>query len=222
MISRRLHPFTLLPLLWSAAAQTAAADPLPVCQVHNGQVVSYDIVRGGNVIGQQTVRYAVSGPDMTVTIDMHASLHVLGMSVYNYQHHGEERWQGGQMVALVTKTNDDGTPRHVDATRDAQTGWHGVSGIAPGMAPLLATSLWNSQTVTQTRLLDRETGQVVAVRVTPAGSETLALAGRQVPARKYDFAGLVSGSAWYDANGCWVRALFHTRVDGSLVDIRAR
>ncbi len=49
----------------------------------------------------------------------------------------------------------------------------------------------------------------------------LRLGTRSVPAQKFDLAGLVSGSVWYDANGCWVRALFHTRVDGSLVEVRA-
>ena len=222
MIRSQPRRFAWLAIVPIMVARTALADPLPLCPVRSGQQVDYDIVRGGNVIGRQTVRYAVSGADMTVTIDMQAALHVLGVRVYNYQHHGEERWHDGQMVALTTKTNDDGTPRQVDATRDPQTGWRGVSGIAPGMTPLLATSLWNSQTVSQTRLLDRETGQVVAARVTPGPEETLSLPGRQVPTRRYDFAGLVSGSAWYDRSGCWLRALFHTRVDGSLVEVRAR
>ena len=71
-------------------------------------------------------------------------------------------------------------------------------------------------------MLDRETGAVVPVRVTPAGDEVLKLGSRSVPSHKFDLTGIVSGSAWYDANGCWLRALFHTRVDGSLVEVRAR
>ena len=55
-----------------------------------------------------------------------------------------------------------------------------------------------------------------------AGDEVLQLGSRSVPAHKFEIAGLVSGTVWYDANGCWVRALFHTRVDGSLVEVRAR
>ena len=200
----------------------ARADPLPVCRVVNGQTVAYDLVRGGNVIGRQTAHYALNGPDMTVTIDMEASLRAMGIRVYHYQHHGVERWHDGQMVALDAQTDDDGTPRTVHAARDPAGTWRGVTGLAPGAAPLLATSLWNSQTVTQTRLLDRETGAVVAVRSAPAGDETLTLGGRQVPASKFDLTGLVSGSAWYDRNGCWVQALFHTRVDGSLVEVRAK
>ena len=205
-----------------AGPRPAVADPLPVCAVTNGQVGEYDIVRGGNVIGRQTVRYAISGPDMTVTIDVQASIRAMGIRVYNYTHHGEERWHAGQMVALVTKTDDDGTPRKVDASRDPVTGWHGVTGLSPGMAPLLATSLWNSQTVVQTRLLDRETGAVVAVHAGPGRAETLTLPGRAVPAERFDLTGIVSGSAWYDRSGCWLQALFHTRVDGSEVEVRAR
>ncbi len=224
MSAPRIRCIALLALavLATLPAPRAMADPLAVCAVSNGQVAEYDILRGGNVIGRQTVRYAVSGPDMTVTIDVHAALRAVGIRVYNYDHHGEEKWHAGQMVALATRTDDDGTPRTVDATRDAAGSWHGTTGPAPGPAPLLATSLWNSLTVAQTRLLDRETGAIVAVRAAPAPDETLTLGGRAVPAHKFDLTGLVSGTVWYDRNGCWLQALFHTRVDGSLVQVRAR
>ena len=200
----------------------ADAAALPACPIQSGQTVSYDIVRGGNVIGQQTVHYTLSGTDLTVDISVAASLHMLGMRVYNYEHHGTEHWQNGQLVSLVTRTDDDGVARHVNATRDPVTGWHGVTGLPPGMAPLLPSSLWNGETVNATRLLDRETGEIVPVRVSPAGNEVVRLGVRQVAAHKFDLAGVVSGSAWYDNGGCWVRALFHTRVDGSLIEIRAR
>lgn len=201
---------------------TPAYAALPACPVQNGQTVSYDIVRGTTVIGSQTVHYTVAGPDMTVEIAVNAAIRVMGVRVYNYEHHGTERWHDGQMVGLVARTDDDGTPRQVNASRDAAGVWHGVTGPAPGPAPLLTTSLWNNQTISATRLLDRETGAIVPVRVTPAGDEVLRLGARSVPAHRFDLAGLVSGSAWYDANGCWVRALFHTRVDGSLVEVRAK
>ena len=58
--------------------------------------------------------------------------------------------------------------------------------------------------------------------MTPAGDEVLTLGTRSVPAHRYDLAGVVSGNAWYDSSGCWVQAIFHTRVDGSVVEVRAR
>ncbi len=215
-----------VPSLWHVilgfAAPAASAAGLPACPVQNGQTASYDIVRGGNVIGSQTVHYTLAGTDLTVDITVNAAIRVMGVRVYNYTHRGTERWHDGQMVSLAAKTDDDGTPRQVNAMRDPVTGWHGISGPPPGTAPLLASSLWNSQTVAATRLLDRETGAIQAVRVTQAGDETLTLGTRSVSAHRYDLAGVVSGSAWYDSSGCWVQALFHTRVDGSLVEVRAR
>jgi hypothetical protein len=216
--------FKRRPLAFGAlilSVSGAQGAPLPVCPIQSGQIVSYDIVRGGNVIGRQTVQYTVDGPDLTVDITVAAALHALGIRVYNYEHHGTEHWHDGQMVSLVTRTNDDGTPRQVNATRDA-TGWKGTHGLPPGLAPLLSTSLWNSETVTQIRLLDRETGEVVAVRGTQAGDEVLKLGARQVTAHRFDLVGVVSGTVWYDAAGCWVQALFHTRVDGSQIEVRAR
>ena len=215
-------PWLVAFAILALGAPKADAAALPACPVQNGQVADYDIVRGGDVIGHQTVHYTVAGPDLTVQIDVTAAIRALGIRVYNYEHHGTERWQGGQMVSLVTRTDDDGTPRQVNASRDPATGWHGTHGLQPGLAPLLASSLWNSQTVTQTRLLDRETGEVVPVRVTQAADETLHFGSRQVAAHRFELVGVVSGTAWYDANGCWLQARFHTRVDGSLVEVRAR
>ena len=217
-MSRPPHVLAAVGMLLAAPACAA----LPACPVQNGQTVSYDIVRGTTVIGSQTVHYTIAGPDMTVEIAVNAAIRMMGVRVYNYEHHGTERWHDGQMVGLVTRTDDDGTPRQVNASRDAAGVWHGVTGPAPGPAPLLSTSLWDNQTVLATRLLDRETGAIVPVRVTPAGDEVLRLGARSVPAHRFDLAGIVSGSAWYDANGCWVRALFHTRVDGSVVEVRAK
>ena len=203
------------------ASTAALAAALPVCPVSNGQTVSYDIVRGGDVIGHQTVRYATAGTDLTVTIDVAAALHMMGIRVYRYQHHGEETWHDGQMVRLVTTTDDDGTPRHVDASRDPQTGtWRGVIG-QPGPAPLLSTSFWNIQTVLQTRLLDRETGRIIAVHADAPATQTLPLGTRTISASKYDLAGPVKGSVWYDGSGCWVQAIYHTAVDGSVIEVHA-
>ena len=202
-----------LPTVGSAAS-------LPLCPVTNGQTVNYDIMRGGDLIGHQTVHYAIAGQDLTVTIDVAAAVTMLGVRVFRYQHHGEEAWHDGQMVRLVTTTDDDGTPRHVDVTRDPQTGvWHGVVGPQPGSAPLLSTSFWNIQTVLQTRLIDRETGKIVAVHVDAPVAQTLQLGTRQLTTSKYDLAGPVKGTVWYDARGCWIQALYHTAVDGSLIEV---
>ena len=207
-----------IPALGTALGASAA--PLPVCPVSNGQTVSYDILRGGDVIGHQTVHYALAGQDLTVTIDVAVGLHMLGIRVFRYQHHGEESWHDGQMVRLTTTTDDDGTPRHVDASRDPQTGiWRGIVGPQPGSAPLMSTSFWNIQTVLQTRLLDREKGNVVSVRADVPTAQTLQLGARSLATSKYDLTGPVKGSVWYDGSGCWVQAVYHTALDGSLIEV---
>lgn len=214
---------TVLAVFTAVMAGSAApAAALPVCPIVNGQTVTYDILRNETVIGRQTLRYGLAGPDLTVTIDVVAAISAMGIRVYNYAHHGEERWHDGQLVQLTTRTDDDGTPRRVDASRDPQTGlWRGITGPSPGPGPLLSSSLWNSQTVTQTRLIDRETGEVVFFRPGGAQGQTIALGARQVRATKYDLEGsVVKGDVWYDASGCWVQAVFHTKVDGSLIEVR--
>jgi hypothetical protein len=47
----------------------------------------------------------------------------------------------------------------------------------------------------------------------------LHLGGRDIPAERFDMSGQVKGSVWYDRAGCWLRALFNTRVDGSQIEV---
>ncbi len=215
-------PKAILALVSVAAPYShVSAAPLATCPVSNGQLASYDIVRSGNVIGHETLRFAISGPDTTVTVDVNAAVRMLGIRVYNYEHHSEERWRAGQLVAIVSRTNDDGTPRHVDASRNPDGTWRGTTGPQPGPAPLLPTSLWNIQTVNQTRLLDRETGEIVPVHTAPSGDDTLHAGTRDIAASKFTMSGLVTGNVWYDSRGCWVGARFNTRVDHSVIEVRA-
>ena len=189
----------------------------------NGQTASYDILRGGDVIGHQTVRYGVTGHDMTVTIDVAVALHMLGIRVFRYSHHGEETWHDGQMVRLVTTTDDDGTPRHVDASRDRADRDPGGawSGRSPGRGPCCPAASGTSRPSCKPRLLDRESGKIIAMHADAPSAQTLQLGQRQVATSKYDLAGPVKGSVWYDGNGCWVQAVYTTLVDGSLIEVHA-
>jgi hypothetical protein len=198
-----------------------AAPSLPVCPVQDGTVTSYDIVRNGDVIGHHTIGFHLSGGELTVEIVVEASLFFLGIRVYHYEHKATEVWRAGQMVAMRTRTRDDGTAHNIDASLDTATGrWTGLAGPLDVSGPLLASSLWNSGTVQEVRLVDHETGEVSPVHIVAGGQDGLMLNGRRIIARRYDMSGSTSGSVWYDDRGCWVRALFKSPVDGSQIDVR--
>ena len=204
-------------------AQGVPATPLPLCPVADGMAATYDIVRSGSVIGRHTLAFAQRGANLTVTITVEANLYALGIRVYHYEHRGREVWHDGRMLSMDTRTVDDGAVKQVSAVFDPARGvWGGTTGATPVAGPLMASSFWNSGTVRQSRFLDDETGAVNAVQVTPAGQETLTLNGRPVPASRFELAGNTSGSVWYDRQGCWVRALFKSPVDGSVIDVRSR
>lgn len=205
------------------AVQLAAHAALPACPAADGGTMAYDIVRGGNVIGRHTVQFSHRGADLVVNITVEANLFALGVRVYHYEHTGREVWRDGRMVGMETHTKDDGDTKQVQVTLDpVRNAWSGTAGPAAITGPLMASSFWNSQTTQQTRFIDDETGAVNPVKVTAAGQETLTVGGKPVPASKYDLVGTMSGSVWYDGNGCWVRALFKSPLDGSMVDVRAR
>ena len=224
---KRMIPFRpwhacALALAGAAAAPGAAraAETLPVCPVKHGQTVTYDVIRGGSVIGSQKLHFTGTGDELAVDVEIGASIEMLSISVYKYHHRGREEWRHGELVSLEAETDDDGTPRHVSVHRDPKTGtWLGIAGPPPPAGPLVPASLWNAKMVSQTHLLDRETGEVVKLTVSHAADEMLHLGGRDIPAERFDMSGQVKGSVWYDRAGCWLRALFNTRVDGSQIEV---
>jgi hypothetical protein len=211
----------LAPTLAPGPARAAEAPPL--CPVKHGQVQTYDVVRSGSVIGTQTVRFTGSGEDLDVEVEIGASVELLSISVYKYHHHAHERWVHGEFAGLDSETDDDGTPRRVAVHRDPHSGeLRGVVGHPAVAGPVMPASLWNSRIVTQTRVIDRETGELVPMTARQVGEDTLQIAGREVRAERFDIDGPVKGTAWYDRAGCWLRAKFNTRVDGSEVEIVRR
>ncbi len=221
MRARPAVPATILAAILTLCGTARAA--LPACPVTDGSTASYDIVRGGDVIGRHTVQFARRGAELVVSIAVEANLSALGIRVYHYEHTGREVWRDGRMVSMQTHTKDGGDTKQVHASLDpASNVWSGVTGPAPVSGPLMASSFWNSDTVRQTRFLDDETGAVNPVQVTPAGQAVLTVRGQTVTASRYDMVGTMSGTVWYDAAGCWVRALFKSPLDGSMVEVRAR
>jgi hypothetical protein len=82
----RLLPTTAVFL---AACGTALAADLPY-----PSQVRYAIYRGGNVIGQHSIKFDHKGPLQVVTIDCEIDVRALGVSAYRYVYRSREEWNG--------------------------------------------------------------------------------------------------------------------------------
>ena len=138
--------------------------------------------------------------DVKVATDIAVRVPLIRTKVYSYEQQSSEQWRGGQLVHLVSKTDNDGKAEAVDVPVDQ----------------LLPGSLWSADTVQATRLVNTIDGKTMRIQVTDLGPEKIEAGGRGVEARHYRIAGDLDRDVWYDAEGYLAR-LTLVADDGSTV-----
>ena len=126
----RLLPTTAVLL---AACGTALAADLPY-----PSQVRYAIYRGGNVIGQHTIKFEHKGPLQVVTIDCEIDVRTFGVSAYRYVHRGREEWNGEQLQSMRASTDDNG--QRFSVTAEHRGGNLVIERSAPARTPTAAVA----------------------------------------------------------------------------------
>lgn len=160
----------------------------------------YTVTRDGDPIGTQSLEFTAEGADgLLVVTDVNIEVRVLGMSFYTFTQYIEERWQGGLLQSMVSRTDDDGDERLVEFTRagDRLKG-HYNSKPRDVDGSLIPSTLWHPDAVKQSAVLDTVRGRVHQVKVTDKGKVALVLPTGQEDARRYGFTGELNRDVWYD------------------------
>jgi hypothetical protein len=201
------------------AAVSFARDGVPA-----SRTLEFDIVRADSAIGHHHIRFGEETGRLTVDIDVAVKVNVLFVTVYRFTHRAREVWEGGRLVAMTARTEDDGTPHALDmALRDgmfAVTHNGAASQVPAGLVP---TSLWNPATVKQTVLFGSLRGDGLPTTVTPLGGSAIDTPTGPVMADGYliDARPDFKRRVWYDASGRLVAVKLEGR-DGSEITYRLR
>jgi hypothetical protein len=197
VIMRTIAPFvTFLALSMApASAENAAA------KIHE----VFDIVRGGDKIGTDTIDIERQNDTTTVKIKTDLSVKVMFIEAYRYEHSRNETWKNGQLIAFKSRTNDNGTKHSIDVkaapdklSMDAD-GKH--SDLAKTAAP---ASLWSKDAIHRLDAFDPDTGKPLSIEVTDLGTEVLTINGVTHEAQHYKLADTLSGDfareVWFDGD----------------------
>jgi len=85
-------------------------------------------------------------------------------------------------------------------------------------AMAVPASLWNLDVVRRERLLDTVDGTLLKTSATDLGDDTVTVAGKEVPARRFRLSGEYNRELWYDRrDGALLRVKFEA-TDGSEVE----
>jgi len=186
------------------------ADP-PSAATPTTRVWNFRVLLDGQTIGRH--RYAVTthGDRREVRSDAAFEVRLLGFVAYRYRHEARERWQRDCLVELDAQTDDDGRTSRIDATRidaaRADAGLRVSGGDAPRLLPgcVLSYAYWNPAMLTQSRLLNAQTGELETLRIERLGHGSVDVGGTATPAVRWRVSGAHAPiELWYSAQGEWL------------------
>jgi hypothetical protein len=172
-------------------------------------------VRNGSMIGHHTTRFSTEGDHLFATIVIRILVRFAGIPVFRYEHDSREEWAGGRLVALDTRTNNDGDRVSVTARADGDRlrvdGQAGPLFLAGDAIP---TSYWNHALVAATTKIDTERGIAIDLQVGPPVPDTVEVDGKPAATQRYAVTGKFDMTWWYLPNGEWAKLEFRGK-DGT-------
>ena len=196
--SRAFH--FMVVLLMAAAPAADAGDAQP-------RVWNFSVYLDDKPIGYQrfTLSEGNSGHELTTTARFNVKL--LFISVYRYVHDATEYWQGDCLTGLKASTSDGGKLTVVETRPDegrlavSATGRH--EEMLTGC--VMSFAYWNPAILRQSHLLNSQTGEYEAIRVTQLDTQDIQVRGNAVAATHYHIDGPKHPiDLWYSRNQEWL------------------
>ncbi len=183
---------------------TAVALMLLTSSAAHGSTVPGDIrfqvLRKGEDMGTHTFSFspeANGGIRAQINIDL--LVRVALIPAYRYTHRNTEVWRDGQLVSLTSTTNDDGDDYRVQVRREGDA--LRVNSLTRGQLThdgvTHSTTYWDYGFVSQTQVLNSQSGEVLSLQWTKVGVESVPVAGGTVQAEHWRSTGDLPLDLWY-------------------------
>ena len=194
---------------------------MPVLAVNAAMVPSsgaldFTVLRKGEDIGTHRISFRRSGDALEVDIKTRIAVKIAFITVFRFDHDGHEVWRDNKLVAMETKTNDDGEDHSLVATANGRGGLKivGDGKEMTAKGSVIPASLWNASFLETKQLLNSLVGTELAIDVTFKGEEPVTVKGRSIRAKHYSMTGDFERELWYDPDWVLVKVAFKGE-DGS-------
>lgn len=157
-------------------------------------------------IGTHRFDLIEQGGERRLTSTATMKVKLLFVTAYTYDHQDVEHWQGDCLSKLSSTTDDNGKKHRVDVQRrDGATVVQTLQGTQRLGECVLTFAYWNPAMLQQTRLLNSQDGEHVAVKIKDAGAESIVVRGVETPARRYELRSeKLSIDLWYSPQEEWL------------------
>ncbi len=199
------------------AVAVAAADLHQVALASpQEQAWNFRVLLNDSPIGQHRFTLRRDGEEAELRSEARFEVKLLFITAYRYAHTAIERWRGNCLTGMTARTDDDGKKLSVEAAAasassvaTAQEGGRLEVSTGSGRQALagcvMSFAYWNPALLKQERLLNAQTGEHEAVKISDAGEERIVVRGVPVTARRYRIAGSKSLiDIWYSASREWL------------------
>jgi len=126
------------------------------------QDYAFAIMRNGNRIGDHMIEFSREGDTLNVLISIDIDVSFGPIPLYRYEHQNRETWRDGRLVAIETKTTENGDDFAVSGMLENDLfvveGMDGKIETTPGIVP---TSYWDMDIVHAATLLDTQRGTLM-------------------------------------------------------------
>ncbi len=205
----RFH--NLHQLLASMLCALALMSP---AYAYSPQEWRFNVLLDDKPIGQHVYRLSLEDGHQVLHSQADYEIRILGFTVYEYEHVATERWQGGCLTDIESRTTDNGK---VISITGKTSDWGFLLNTADAKTTLagcvMSFAYWNPDILTQAALLNAQNGEHLSIRVQNLGSSPLLLSDRQIIATRYRLiTSKFSIDLWYGSNKEWLA--LETEVDG--------
>jgi hypothetical protein len=172
-------------------------------------------------IGTQRFTLTPQGDERELHSEARFDVKVLFITAYRYRHEATERWQGDCLRSISSRTDDDGKLLSVKSQRESErlkiASTHGSETLE---GCVMTFAYWNPAILTQSRLLNPQTGAYEKVAVSLVADEVIDVRGQPTQARHYRITGPERPiDLWYGVDGDWL-ALQSTVAGGKRLSYR--
>ena len=172
-------------------------------------------------IGYHRFSLLEQGASRELKSESRFTVKVLMITAYRYSHDATERWRGDCLESLTARTDDNGERPSVDAATDGERlavvsarGRESLNGC------VMSFAYWNPHMLRQTRLLNAQTGEYEAIRISALGDEDIVVRGASIRAKRYRITGSKNPiDLWYSHDDQWL-ALESTVAGGRRLQYR--
>jgi uncharacterized protein DUF6134 len=183
----------------------------------------YEVIRAAERIGAHSVIFQREGRRLSIVTRTNISVEFLGITMFRYRYDAEEEWIDGQLIRLISRTDDDGDRLEVDlAVTDGR-----LRGTCNGTAldlpaSILTVSTWHPDILQSSVLLDQYKCVERQVQIADHGIEPILAKGQLVRTQRYAITGQLTRDVWYGPEGQTVQVRFPAKDDSEITFVLLR